>query len=32
MVWEDAIADRLVVVARDGVRLTADGRSALSVA
>jgi hypothetical protein len=27
-VWEDAIADGLVVVGSDGVRLTADGRSA----
>jgi hypothetical protein len=27
-VWEDALADGLVVVGPDGVRLTADGRSA----
>ena len=31
-VWEDAIADRLVAVGRDGVQLTADGRSALGAA
>jgi hypothetical protein len=29
-VWEDAIADRLVAVGRDGVQLTADGRAGLS--
>jgi hypothetical protein len=31
-VWEDAIADGLVLVGRDGVLLTAAGRSALSAA
>ena len=30
MVWEDAIADGLVAVGRDGVALTAEGRAALS--
>jgi hypothetical protein len=29
-VWEDAIADGLVTVGRDGVRLTAGGSAALS--
>jgi hypothetical protein len=29
-VWEDAIADGLVVVGRDSVRLTASGRAALN--
>jgi hypothetical protein len=31
-VWEDAIADGLVEVGRDGVVLTAGGRAALSAA
>jgi hypothetical protein len=30
MAWEDAIADGLVAVGRDGVLLTARGRAALS--
>jgi hypothetical protein len=29
-VWEDAIADGLVLVGRDGVRVTDSGRTALS--
>jgi hypothetical protein len=29
-VWEDAIADRLVAIGREGVRLTAAGRAGLS--
>ena len=31
-VWEDAIADGLVAVGRDGVLLTPNGRAALSAA
>jgi hypothetical protein len=31
-VWEDAIADGLVAVGRDGVQLTLRGRAALSTA
>ena len=32
MVWDDAIADGLVAVTRDGVTLSAEARSALSAA
>jgi hypothetical protein len=32
MVWEDAIAEGLVAVGRDGVSLTAGGRASLSPA
>ena len=31
-VWEDAIADELIAIGRDGVLLTANGRAALSAA